>query len=145
MFASRLLFSYSLFCLINTRCIFFCLEVRYLKLFHRKLQTIHISWVNIHRFTRKKTNNKHFISLRSFIFHEIKQPPVQADPKISFTSMRLKKLFNKFGSNAVLRLIRDLLLILGSQNSILYLYQLSKFETIPIYHTPVNYASFCYH
>lgn len=54
MFAPTLLFSYSLFCLINTRCIFFCLEVRWLKLFHRKLQTIHVSWVNIHCFTRKK-------------------------------------------------------------------------------------------
>lgn len=56
--------------------------------------------------------------------------------------MGLKKLFNKFGSNAALRLISDLLLTLGNQNSILYLHQISKFEVIPICHTPANYASF---
>lgn len=59
--------------------------------------------------------------------------------------MGLTKLFNKFGSNAVLRLISDLLVTLGSQNAILYLCQVRKFETIPIGHTPANLAFFCYH
>lgn len=72
---------------------------------------------------------------------------MQADPKIFGKILMYfhvsEKIFCTFGSNAALRLIRDLLLTSSNQNSTLYLHLLNKCETIPICLTQVNYSSYC--